>query len=252
MREPIELMKYIVNNDKPWTDMVAGKYTVVNGVLAQYLAATGHGHLHATDQRSATTPSSCRPSLPNGRLAGDREHAGVISTHAWLQRFPTTPTNRNRHRVYIMSKQFLATDVAALAVRPIDDGGDFKMPTVENPACAACHATIDPIAAGFQNWNEDNRYLPFRTAAGKDHALPATYRSNNYPKDKDGKAYYVDGDNWFRDEHAPGYGSTPMPGGVTGNNDRAAVAGRAGGGRPALRDRCGALLVSRACSTASR
>ncbi len=28
----------------------------------------------------------------------------------------------------------------------------------------------------------------------------------------------MDGDNWFRDEHAPGYGSTPMPGGVTGNN----------------------------------
>jgi hypothetical protein len=156
--------------------------------------------------------------LPNQRLAGDREHAGVLSTHAWLQRFPTTPTNRNRHRVYIMHKQFLATDVAALAARPIDDGGSFKIPTMENPACAACHATIDPIAASWQNWQENNRYLPFRTAAGKDHALPNAYRAGNYPKDKDGKAYYVDGDNWFRDQHAPGYGATAMPGGVTGNN----------------------------------
>ncbi len=102
--------------------------------------------------------------LPNGRLPGDREHAGVISTHAWLQRFPTTPTNRNRHRVYILAKQFLATDVAALAARPIDDGGNFKMPTIENPNCAACHSTIDPMAASCQNWQKNNRYLPFRTA----------------------------------------------------------------------------------------
>jgi hypothetical protein len=28
----------------------------------------------------------------------------------------------------------------------------------------------------------------------------------------------MEGDNWFRDEKAPGYVTTPMPGGVTGNN----------------------------------
>ncbi len=220
MREPIELMKYIVKTDKPWTDMVAGKYTVVNGLQAQYLGARVTGTFTATDPiTNVATDTEFLPAvLPNGRLTGDREHTGVISTHAWLQRFPTTPTNRNRHRVYIMAKQFLATDVAALAARPIDDGGNFKIPTMENTACAACHATIDPIAASWQNWQENNRYLPFRTAAGKDHALPGSYRNNNYPKDKDGKAYYVDGDNWFRDQHAPGFGSTPMPGGVTGNN----------------------------------
>ena len=36
-QEPIELMKFIVNGDRPWTDAVQGNYTVVNGVLAQYL-----------------------------------------------------------------------------------------------------------------------------------------------------------------------------------------------------------------------
>jgi PKD repeat protein len=219
-REPIELMKYIVKNDKPWTDMIAGKYTVVNGLQAQYLAARVTGTF--TNADPINTPASdtefLPAVLPNQRLAGDREHAGVISTHAWLQRFPTTPTNRNRHRVYMMAKQFLATDVAALAARPIDDGGNFKIPTMESPNCNVCHATIDPLAAAWQNWQENNRYLPFRTTAGKDHALPAVYRSNNYPKDKDGQAYYKDGDNWFRDQHAPGYGALPMPGGVTGNN----------------------------------
>ncbi|HTN49302.1 MAG TPA: PKD domain-containing protein [Burkholderiaceae bacterium] len=216
--EPVNLMKYIVNNDKPWTDMVAGKYTVVNPLQAQYLMATVTGTFTTMATDAASDNELLPATLPNQRLPGTREHAGVVSTHAWLQRFPTTDTNRNRHRVYILAKQFLGTDVAALGMRPIDAGGNFKMPTVENPNCSVCHSIIDPMAAGFQNWNEANRYLPFRTASGVDHALPNTYRSNNYPKDKDGKAYYQDGDNWFRDQAAPAYGNTPMPGGVRGNN----------------------------------
>jgi len=212
-REPAELMKFIVRNDKPYTDMVQGNYTVVNGILAQYLGAAVQGSFtnvaDDTEWRQAT--------LPSARLGGTREHAGVLSTHPWLQRFPTTDTNRNRHRVNILFKQFLATDVTALAQRPLDDGTVFKIPTVQNPGCAACHDTIDPIAAGFQNWDDRNRYL--RTLVGTvNTALPATYRSNNFPKDVNNQPYYKAGDNWFRDEKAPGYGATPMPGGVTGNS----------------------------------
>jgi len=213
-REGIELMKYIARGDKPYTDIVTANYTVVNGILAQYLGATVQGAFtnaaDDTEWRQATMPSQ--------RLGGMREHAGVLSTHPWLSRFPTTATNRNRHRVNVMFKQFLGTDVTMMAVRPQDDGTvKFRVPTVENPACAACHDTIDPIAAGFQNWNENNRYLPFRTGAGVDHALPQSYRSGNYPKDANNQAYYRTGDNWFRDEKEPGYAGTAMPGGVTGN-----------------------------------
>jgi hypothetical protein len=213
-REGIELMKFIVRGDRPYSEIVTANYTVVNGILAQYLGATVQGSFtnpaDDTEWRQGT--------LPSQRLGGMREHAGVLSTHPWLSRFPTTDTNRNRHRVNVMFKQFLGTDVTMMAVRPLDDGGTkFRVPTVENPACAVCHDTVDPIAAGFQNWNEVNRYLPFRTSAGVDHALPSTYRSGSYPKDANNQAYYRSGDNWFRDEKEPGYGSTPMPGGVTGN-----------------------------------
>ena len=212
-REPIELMKYIVKADRPYTEMVAGNYTVVNGVLAEFLGATVQGAFTNKDDDTEWRPAT----VPSARLGGNREHAGVLSTHPWLQRFATTDTNRNRHRVNVMFKQFLATDVSALAVRPLDDGGNkFKVPTMENPACAVCHDVIDPIAAGFQNWNERNRYLSVNSN-NVNHALPTTYRSGNYPKDADGKAYYQAGDNWFRDGKAPGFGATPMPGGFTGN-----------------------------------
>jgi hypothetical protein len=213
-REPIELMKFIVQADRPWTDMVAGHYTVVNAVLAQYLGAQVQGTFVNPKDDNEWLPAT----IPNAALGTTREHAGVLSTHAWLDSFPTTATNRNRHRIFIMAKQFLATDVAALAQRPIAGPGNFSVPTVENPACADCHDTIDPMAAGFQNWAENNRFLPYKSAAGKNIALPTSYRSASYPKDANGRPFYMEGDNWFRDEKAPGYGATPMPGGLTGNS----------------------------------
>lgn len=212
-REPVELMKYIVKGDKSWTDMVAGNYTMMNGILQRYLGGTSQGTFVDVGNDLEWLPGT----IPSQRLGGVREHAGVLSSQAWLQRFPTTPTNRNRHRIYIMAKQFLALDVLALAARPLDDGAKFLVPTVENPACAVCHDTIDPMAAGFQNWNEANRYLPNRTGSGVNHALPGSYRSGAYPKDAAGRAYYQDGDNWFRDSKAPGYAGTPMPGDFKGN-----------------------------------
>jgi hypothetical protein len=212
-REPIELVKFIVKNNRPWTDVVQGNYTVVNPVLAQGLGAQlMNGEAFAdpanmNEWRVAQVPS---------RLGGMREHAGVLSTHAWLDSFPTTPTNRNRHRVNMLAKQFLATDVTALAARPIEDATRFNVPVMENPGCAICHDVIDPIAAGWQNWAENNRYRPFAVNAGPT-ALPASYRNTSYPNRAEGGEWYMAGDNWFRDGRAPGYAGLAMPGGVTGN-----------------------------------
>jgi hypothetical protein len=212
-REGVELMKYIVLNDRPYTEMVNANYTMANGIITRFLSATVQGTFTNPDDDNEWRPAT----LPEQRLGGLREHAGILSTHAWLSRFPTTATNRNRHRVNMLYKQFLATDATALAVRPVEDTSRTRVPTMENPACAACHDAIDPIAAGFQNWNEANRFLPNRTNTGVDHALPASYRSNNYPKDANNQSYYRVGDNWFRDSREPGYGAQSMPGGFTGN-----------------------------------
>ena len=212
-REGVELLKYVVKNDKPWTDMVAGNYTVMNGLVAKHMAASVDGTFVNPDDDTEWR----RATWKNERLGGVREHAGVLSTHAWLQRFATTETNRNRHRVLMLGRQFLGFDINALAARPIEGSGSFLVPTLQDPNCKVCHAIMDPMAAGFQNWNERNRYLPYRTASGIDHALPFSYRAAAYPKDASGKAYYQPGDNWFRDSMPPGYNGTAMPGGYTGN-----------------------------------
>jgi hypothetical protein len=210
-REPIELMKYIVRTERPWTEIVSADYTVVNPILAKYFKARMRENFvnpsNASEWRPAQIPA------PNGAI---REHAGVLSTHAWLDSFPTTPTNRNRHRVNMVARQFLATDMTALAQRPIDDSRPVTVPVVQNPACAVCHDVMDPMAAAWQNWAENNRFRPF-LANGMPTALPAGYRASNYQRDEQGRSYFRPGDNWFRDGRAPGYGAEAMPGGFEGN-----------------------------------
>lgn len=212
-REGVELLKYIVKNDKPWTDMVQGNYTVMNGMIASRLAASVDGTF-----TNPNDPNEWRTGKwKSERLGGVREHAGVLSTHAWLNRFPTTDTNRNRHRALMVARQFLGFDINALAARPIDDSGKaFRVPTLENPTCTACHDTMDPIAGGFQNWDTRGRFLPIQNFGNT--ALPYSYMSSTYPKRADGQPYYVKGDNWFRDSVAPGFNGVVMPNGFTGND----------------------------------
>ncbi|MEL6182913.1 MAG: DUF1588 domain-containing protein, partial [Myxococcota bacterium] len=87
-------------------------------------------------------------------------HAGVLTSPMFLNRFPTTDTNRNRHRSWFVYKSFLATDVLKLAERPIDPTSAAHNPTMNDSQCSGCHATIDPVAGAFQNWSTEGSYLP--------------------------------------------------------------------------------------------
>ena len=212
--EPVNLMKYIVKGDRSWKEIVSAKYTVLNGVTAPLLGAQVQGTFMNPADDNEFLPAV----IPNARLGGNREHAGVLAMHATLDRFPTTETNRNRHRASELMKRYAGVYIPQLASRPLEDG-QFRVTVMDNPGCAVCHDIMDPIAAGLQNWAPDNRYRPMGAAATA-HALPNVYLSTNYMNDAKGNEFYQMGDNWFRDSKAPGYGNTPMPNGY--NNPKAA------------------------------
>ena len=212
--EPVNFMKYIVKNDRSWKDIVAGRYTVLNGVTAPLLGAQVQGTFMNPADDNEFLPAV----IPNARLGGNREHAGVLAMHATLDRFPTTETNRNRHRVSELMKRYTGVYIPQLASRPLEDG-QFRVTVMDNPGCAVCHDVMDPIAAGLQNWPMNNRFRP-NGAAAMAHALDNTYMSTNYMNDAKGNEFYQPNDNWYRDAKAPGYGSTPMPNGY--NNPKAA------------------------------
>ncbi len=168
-REALELIAHVVRNDRPFSEILTADYVVVNPWSAKVYGVN---------------PSFQDPTNPKefveAKLPGI-PHAGVLTTHMFMNRFPTTPTNRNRHRARTVFKLFLATDVLKLAERPIDPASvqDFN-PTREAAACNVCHGNIDPVAGALQNFDEMGRYAP--PDAG-----------------------------WYPEMFAPGFGDTALP-----------------------------------------
>ncbi len=149
-REPLMLLRHIVDNDLPMTELITADYMMLNPFSARIYGVSGLNFANIND------PDEWKP----GQIPG-QPHAGLLTSAMFLNRFPTTETNRNRHRSRMVYSFFLATDVMALAERPLDPTSitDFN-PTLYNPQCTSCHGVIDPLAGTFQNWNTRGMYEP--------------------------------------------------------------------------------------------
>ncbi len=150
-REPIALINYVVKNDLPFTDILTADYTVVNPFSAKVYGIEG---LTFTDQTNMDE-------WVQADVMGV-PHSGLLTTPAYLNRYNTTDTNRNRHRSFIFLKYFMATDILKIADRPIDAvlEDQTQTPTLWSPVCTGCHTAIEPIAGAFQNWDDEGGYNP--------------------------------------------------------------------------------------------
>ncbi len=154
-REALALVTHVVREGRPFTEVLTADYVLVNAYSARSYGLSMGAFPDGADPEAFAEDQLFEARLP------DRPHAGVLTTPVFLNRFPTTVTNVNRHRSRVVFDLFLATDVMKLAERPVDPTSieDFN-PTLYNPACAVCHAVIDPLAGTFQNWNERGQYRP--------------------------------------------------------------------------------------------
>ena len=156
-RAALELVAFIVAEDRPFSEILTADYMMVNAYSARsYGVGDDQGAFPEGADFNDFDPREYFPvSLP------DVPTSGILTTSAWLNRFPTTDTNRNRHRAWMFMRRFLATDILRLADRPIDSAAsDYQNPTRDDPQCTVCHATLDPIAGAFQNWDSNGRYRP--------------------------------------------------------------------------------------------
>ena len=209
-QEPIALVQYIVENDRPYSEILTADYTMVTPLTnAIYTTNLLDPFTEESDTEfrparitslSARTPELTETAYP---------HAGVLTTSSWLSRFPTTDTNRNRHRSAMVFKQFLGVDLEALGQRPLDDSAnsEYLVPTMENPNCQVCHIPMEPIAGGFQHWGNEGQY-----GQGGHDSLSTDYKSSEYLLDQNNKPWYGFGDQWYRDMFPPGSSSKKMPG----------------------------------------
>ncbi len=186
-RAPVELVKYVIQNNRPFTEIVTADYTMVNPYSAViYNNNAGDPNFpFSSDQNQANHDRDDFRAATNIRQQDNTlvPAAGVIGTHAFLARYPSTSTNVNRARSRYVFDYFLGLDIESLAAR---DGLDLdnvigSVPTFEDPQCTVCHVVMDPIAGLFTNRDNDGEYDPgntfqhTRTSNGVPRMVPAGY-----------------------------------------------------------------------------
>lgn len=161
-REPLELIAYIVANERPFSEVLTAKYTVLNPFSAKIY----NSPVQFSNPQDENEWKEGQIVALRGGQQLTIPHSGVLTSPMFLNRFPTTPTNRNRHRARMVFRLFLATDILKIAERPIDptQATNYANPTREDASCNVCHRQIDPIAGAFQKWDDydQEEYLPDR------------------------------------------------------------------------------------------
>lgn len=170
--EPLDYVAYLVKNNKPFTDLVAGDYMVVNPFTAPYFNANIEFQDPNNENEWVESPRQGIVRISNDVYEmRPLPSAGVMTSPVFLNRFPTTDTNRNRHRARMILDFFLGTDILKVGDRPLDptQAGLYPNPTQNDPSCASCHQILDPIAGAFQKYsdNDAERYEPNRSWYGE-------------------------------------------------------------------------------------
>lgn len=171
-REPLELIAHVVRTERPFTEILTADYTMANGYSALSLVGLPDVPLGVGEN-----PESFRevqiPGIP---------HAGILTSSMFLNRFPTSDTNINRHRSRMAYWFFLDIDINQFGSRPVDASADFgENPTLTNPNCTVCHTTMDPVAGLFMNWNESGEYSGRGEWFDSDYILPPGFNGETLP-----------------------------------------------------------------------
>jgi hypothetical protein len=189
-RAPVELVKYVVQNDRPFTEIVTADYTMINpysAVIYNNNAGDSSFPFNSDNNQANHDRDDFRP-VNNIRQQDNTlvPAAGVLGTHSFLARYPSTNTNVNRARARYVTDYFLGLDIETLAAR---DGLDLdnvigSVPTFEDPQCTVCHVVMDPIAGLFTNrdnggeYDTNNTFQHTRTTNGVPRMVPAGYTLN--------------------------------------------------------------------------
>jgi hypothetical protein len=214
---PLELIARVVENDRPYSEILTADYTMLNPVTTQAMAGTaafttgkvtefqpGKVTGYYRQDKSVVTRRETlfdfNIIVDPGQLRTNYPHVGILNDMAFLARYPSTATNRNRARARWTFFHFLGVDIEQSAQRTTDPAAlaDTNNPTMSNPNCTVCHASMDPVAGAFQDYGDRGFY---KESWGGMDALDNLYK---FPP-KGAITPYRTGDTWYRDMRVPGF-----------------------------------------------
>jgi hypothetical protein len=136
--EPLRILARVASDDRPWTEIVTGDFTMADETLATAFPLSrppgeGWQESHYVDGRPA---------------------AGVLATNGFMWRYTSTASNANRKRANQASRVLLCADYLTRAIdfdRNVNllDEGAVNDALVANPACVSCHVSLDPLGSYF-------------------------------------------------------------------------------------------------------
>lgn len=182
----IELVRHVIDSDHAFSNILTADYMMVNYYSAKSLDAQliNGGEFRQLDTPVCTQtdsgqivnsisydPTDFQPARivhQQQRFDQPVAHAGILSDVVFLNRYPTTDTNRNRHRARIVMDYFLDFDILSIDKDRTIDANDSvnAIPTMDNPDCTICHNMMDPIASAFRSRNATGRIIPVELNRG--------------------------------------------------------------------------------------
>lgn len=156
-REPLEYFVQAVKNDRPLSDVLTAKHRLLTAYSARFYGLTWRGFAPTEPFANIPNPDEFEvfTSVPVNEAMGTGEYAGLLTTPAWLLRYPSSPTNFNRKRARFTLKYFMDFDIMKAAPRIDAAAVDLEdTPTVKNPQCTGCHQLLDPLAGMYLNEDE--------------------------------------------------------------------------------------------------
>ncbi|HMJ16642.1 MAG TPA: DUF1588 domain-containing protein [Polyangiaceae bacterium] len=136
---PLRLIQWVVEHERPYSEIVTAPYTVANDIVATAWGIT-------LDRASG--------GWHTGQYDDGRPHAGILSDSMLFTRHSTTYANSNRGRANAVARSllcydFLAREISVDASINLADPKEVANAVRVNAACASCHQTLDPLASFF-------------------------------------------------------------------------------------------------------
>jgi len=145
-QEVYETIRYVLDEKRPVSDLLKADYVLVNDLLANYYGIPG---VRGSEFQKVSVPESS----PRGGVLGmaavlamgsDGTRSSLVERGAWVMRKllndPPPPAPANVPQLSRLEGQLLSAK-------------ELQDAHMEEPQCAQCHRSIDPIGQGLENFN---------------------------------------------------------------------------------------------------
>lgn len=161
-QEPERIADSVIRNDEPYFNILTTRRSFLNGTLSEYYRQRQGVGIFSVNAPNAV---EALPAVPYTEADTWREytrdatHSGLLTTPAFLYRFPTQRARVNEFYEAFLCKTFAPAADASLP--PPEDACNRENNLAKRCGCNYCHATIEPTGAHWGRFGERSAlFLP--------------------------------------------------------------------------------------------